>query len=67
MAYITAYGLTNSQGFGLTGRLLATLRTWRRRALERSALARLDERELRDIGINRIEALAEIRKPLWRA
>lgn len=67
MAYVTLYGLTNSQDIGLPGRLVAALRLWRWRARERAALARFDDRELRDIGVNRIEALAEIRKPLWRA
>lgn len=48
-------------------RLLAPLREWRRRDLERWELACLSERELRDFRVSRGEAFAEIRKPFWRA
>ena len=50
--------------FGRT--LLALLREWKRRALERRELARLSEPELRDFRMSRSEAYAEIRKPFWR-
>ncbi len=44
--------------------------TWLRIAIarwhERRLLEMLDERMLRDIGINRSQALAEARKPCWR-
>jgi uncharacterized protein YjiS (DUF1127 family) len=36
------------------------------RWLQRQALAELDERMLRDVGITRREAEQEIRKPFWR-
>jgi uncharacterized protein YjiS (DUF1127 family) len=39
---------------------------WRRRAQERRALAVMDERSLRDIGISRLDALYEANKPVWR-
>jgi uncharacterized protein YjiS (DUF1127 family) len=49
---------------------LDTLVAWIRSALERSkqrrALAELDDRALRDIGISRSEALYEAGKPFWR-
>lgn len=48
-------------------RLLSALRTMRHRARDRAALARLDERMLRDIGIRREDALREADKPCWRA
>lgn len=40
---------------------LATL--WR----QRRALARLDDRALDDIGVNRAQAEAEARRPVWDA
>jgi uncharacterized protein YjiS (DUF1127 family) len=39
---------------------------WIERARQRYALARLDDRELRDIGITRVEAAREAGKPFWR-
>jgi uncharacterized protein YjiS (DUF1127 family) len=46
---------------------MATLRLWRRRAQERSQLARFSVRELRDIGLSTADAQCEIGKPAWRA
>lgn len=40
---------------------------WQRRINERRELAAMDHRTLRDIGLSRGEALAEWRKPFWRA
>ncbi len=57
-------------GTGLAWRLAAAfalIGTWHDRARERRELARLDERLLRDIGVSRYDALAEARKPFWRA
>jgi len=39
---------------------------WRRRARSRTELARLSERELKDLGIGPSAALYESRKPFWR-
>ena len=36
------------------------------RSRERQALARMSDRELRDIGVTRYEALHEASKPCWR-
>jgi uncharacterized protein YjiS (DUF1127 family) len=38
---------------------------WHERARQRRALATLDERMLRDIGITRYDALLESAKPFW--
>ena len=46
--------------------LRATLKRWRERARQRRALATLDERTLRDIGITRYDAIRESGKPFWR-
>ena len=45
----------------------ATLQLWYERSRQRSHLARLDERLLRDIGIDRGSALQEVTKPFWQA
>jgi uncharacterized protein YjiS (DUF1127 family) len=43
-----------------------TLQLWYERARQRRCLAKLDERLLRDIGIDRITAMEEVSKPFWR-
>lgn len=44
-----------------------TVGVWLVRARTRRALAELDDRILRDIGISRWEAEREAYKPFWRA
>ncbi len=51
---------------GLLGRMLQTLRLWRRRVSERDVLSRLTDRELRDMRISPYDAGVEVRKPFWR-
>ena len=53
------FGGSNRTLFGLVG-------TWLERRRQRRALAWLDERLLKDIGISREEAAQEIEKPFWR-
>ncbi len=48
-------------------RAFETLLLWQRRANERHALDHLDDRILRDLGLNRAEVAWESRKPFWRA
>ena len=67
MAYVTLHQMTNYQPLSAASRLLAELRLWRRRARERSQLARLSERDLHDIGMSRGTVYAELQKPFWRA
>jgi len=43
-----------------------TLQSWYERSRQRRRLARLDDRLLRDIGIDRVAAMEEISKPFWR-
>jgi uncharacterized protein YjiS (DUF1127 family) len=45
---------------------MALVRLWHERARQRSHLAALDARMLRDIGITRSEAAREYEKPFWR-
>ena len=46
-------------------RAVCTVQTWQERARQRHALATLDDRMLKDIGISRVSANAEARKPFW--
>ncbi len=48
-------------------RTFGTLLLWQRRANERHALAHLDDRILRDLGLNRSAMVLESHKPFWRA
>ena len=45
---------------------IAILKLWRERGQQRRALAGLDERFLRDLGITRCDAEVESSKPFWR-
>jgi uncharacterized protein YjiS (DUF1127 family) len=47
-------------------RALALFDTWRQRLRDRRALALMDERSLRDLGLTRYEGFYEVRKPFWR-
>jgi uncharacterized protein YjiS (DUF1127 family) len=69
MAYLSYPALIKYQPrpASLLARLRRLLRLWRRRIRDREALARLDERELRDIGMTRAALYDELRKPFWRA
>ena len=42
------------------------LATWIARTRQRHALTALDEHQLRDIGITRLDAARECGKPFWR-
>jgi uncharacterized protein YjiS (DUF1127 family) len=44
----------------------AAIQKWRLRSRERAELAKLDDRMLRDIGVNRGDVWREINKPFWR-
>jgi uncharacterized protein YjiS (DUF1127 family) len=48
------------------GRVVGTLREWRRRAHDRSELAKLDQRMLRDIGLTEADAEYLASKAFWR-
>ena len=50
----------------LTG-LIGTLRLWRKRSIERSQLAQMSYRDLRDMGMSESDAHHELSKPFWRA
>jgi uncharacterized protein YjiS (DUF1127 family) len=48
-------------------RLVGVALGWQQRAAQRRDLAGLDGRQLTDLGLSRTDALAEYRKPFWRA
>ncbi|RCX32350.1 DUF1127 domain-containing protein [Thioalbus denitrificans] len=45
---------------------IVLLLEWNQRARQRRQLARLDDYLLRDIGLSRVDAEQEARKPFWR-
>lgn len=45
---------------------MAKASLWLARFRQRRALSSLDDRLLRDIGLTRLDAEYEIRKPVWR-
>jgi uncharacterized protein YjiS (DUF1127 family) len=53
-------------GAGLRGRA-SVIRRWLERCRQRRALAALDDRLLRDIGITRAQAQREAARPFWSA
>ena len=62
----SAAAVRTSSG-SLGERLARLVHTWQRRARDRAQLERLDERMLRDIGLDRLAAMSEAAKPFWRA
>jgi len=46
-------------------RVSALASTWQRRARQRAELARLNERDLHDLGLSRADVEYEVRKPFW--
>lgn len=51
---------------GFIRRMWQTLVLWRRRAKQRSELARLPGYILKDLGLNEVDRERESRKPFWR-
>jgi uncharacterized protein YjiS (DUF1127 family) len=66
MAEVLPRRLTISQDTGVLERVVRWVVRWRHRQRELGELARLGERELRDIGVTPAEVAAELRKPFWR-
>jgi uncharacterized protein YjiS (DUF1127 family) len=53
------------QPAALAAHLRAIVLEWRRRATGRRELAKLTQRELRDLGYSSCDATAETLKPFW--
>ena len=47
-------------------KIVDTVREWLRRSSERHVLAGLNDRQLRDIGLDRQLVQSEVTKPFWR-
>ena len=47
--------------------LIQTLRKWRSRTLSRRDIARLEDRDIRDLGLDPGQLRFEAQKPFWRA
>jgi uncharacterized protein YjiS (DUF1127 family) len=47
-------------------RIFQTMRVWRILKRTRRQLAELDDRQLRDVGLTRGQALGEHSKPFWK-
>ena len=58
--------LTALPGPGIAARLASTVRRWQRRMRERQELARLDHRDLRDIGASPSDVWNETNQWFWR-
>lgn len=50
----------------VAARMFGAVLLWQERGRQRSALARLDDHLLRDIGRSREQAARECAKPVWR-
>lgn len=50
----------------ITSALVRLYRTWKSRDRDRSELARMSDRELRDISMTRCDAICEVNKPFWK-
>lgn len=52
--------------FGFLRSACALVRLWRLRVRERRMLARFSERDMRDLGLTRMDIVRECEKPFWR-
>jgi len=64
--HLTDYALGRRAPGHFAG-LRSLIAEWLHRIESRRDLAALSDRELRDIGITRVDALGEAEKPFWRA
>ncbi len=64
----TQIGLRPRRGYvlGAVGVVFERIAVWQERRRQRFILARLDDRMLRDIGLNAADVDAEVSKPFWR-
>ncbi len=62
----SGFGTAFGTGFEhVAKRLVALLDIWARRRRDRRALIELDDRLLRDIGLDRLAARREAERPFW--
>lgn len=58
--------LSSARIAAVTAAVAAAVRRWWRWRIERWELLSLDDRELRDIGLTRLDARRQADKPFWR-
>jgi uncharacterized protein YjiS (DUF1127 family) len=46
--------------------VIDTVRRWAKRSRQRKALAALEDWQLKDMGISRMDAITEANKPFWK-
>ena len=66
MADLTLENLTNLHAPAILTRLAGKVSKWRLRERQRSELARLSDRDLRDLGATRMEVEFELNKSFWQ-
>jgi uncharacterized protein YjiS (DUF1127 family) len=59
--------VVRSRGFPRWNELLALLVEWRQRVRSRYELMALNDRDLADMGLSRLDACNECDKPFWQA
>jgi uncharacterized protein YjiS (DUF1127 family) len=62
--------LARRPAHGIAARLAAfarLLEAWSQRSRERRMLATMEDRDLRDFGLSRYDAVIEWNKPFWRS
>lgn len=64
---VTARSALSIRLSGFLAAIASAYSTWHERSIQRRALARLDDRMLRDIGISRSDVEQEVEKPFWQA
>ncbi len=62
---VSRIAVRRKDGSGSTDRVFRIVAVWIERARQRRSLASLSDRSLKDIGINRCDALREASKPFW--
>ena len=63
--YAFAARLQARLGAGMLSSLLTIALVWHARARQRRQLADLEPHQLADVGLARVDALAEAQKPFW--
>jgi uncharacterized protein YjiS (DUF1127 family) len=62
---LNGMGAAETRRSGVLVKLVHSIRRWHELSRQRSQLARLDERTLRDLGISHAEARQEARRRFW--